>query len=432
MRTASRQVINYIAVFIVFSDALAFRDILPFMDLRGSYFLMALVLVLFISLLRGVYFNKTFLFLFGVVIVFSLCNIYVAKDTFLLLTKQIIGIFGNALVFYLLMKVNRYDVKRLFKVYLNLAVLAGLIGLFQELSYSLGFRAGYDFSYILPSWYSRLSSTGFLKVSSIVPEPAAFCFVMMPAFFAAITSFSRDNFKFLSKWKSLIIIFSVFFSFSLMGYTGITFSLALLFYNHGKIRHFVVGAVLISILMFSAYHSIADLKIRVDDSINALTGKVRLEKTNSSTFTLFSNALVAWESFKDNPVFGSGLGSHSISHDRYIGKVVDVDAVMANYKKHRFFNKGDANSLFLRLVSETGLLGLFFVFCFVFRFWILKKNDKSGFLWVVSNAILAVFLIRAIRGGHYFVGGTFFFMWLYYFAGKSVIAMPKNYRGVCN
>ncbi len=431
MRTVSRRVINYIAVFIVFSDALAFRDILPFMEVRGSYFLMALVLVLFIPLLRGVYFNKTFLFLFGAVIVFSLYNIYVAKDTFSLLAKQVIGIFSSSLIFYLLMKVNSYDVKRLFKVYLNLAFLVGLIGLFQELSYLLGFRAGYDFSYIFPSWRLHLSQAGFLKINSIMSEPSAFCYVMIPAFFAAITSFSKSNFKFLNKGRSLVIILSVVLSFSLVGYMGMFFSFMLLFFNYAKTRYLVVGTVLISILLFSAYDNIADLKIRVDDSINALTGKTELEETNLSTFTLFSNALVAWESFKDNPVFGSGLGSHSISHDRYMGKVVDVDAVMANYK-YTFLNKGDASSLFLRLLSETGLLGLFFIFCFVFRFWILKKNDKSGFLWVVSNAILAVFLIRAIRGGHYFVGGTFFFMWLYYFAGKSVIAMPKNYRGVCN
>jgi hypothetical protein len=431
MRTASRQVINYIAVFIVFSDALTFRDILPFMELRSSYFLLALVLVLCIPLLKGVYFNRTFLFLFGAIIVFSLCNIYVEKDSFFLLAKQVIGIFSSSLIFYLLMKANEYDVKRLFKVYLNLAFLVGLIGLFQELSFLLGFRAGYDFSYIFTSWRLYLSQAGFLKISSILPEPASFCYVMIPAFFAALTSFSKSNFKFLNKWRALVIILSVVLSFSLVGYIGMVLSFMLLLFNYTKIRYLVVGTVLISILMFFAYVNVADLKIRIDDSINAFTGKTKLEETNLSTFTLFSNALVAWESFKDNPVFGSGLGSHSISHDRYMEKVVDVDAVMANYK-YTFLNKGDTSSLFLRLVSETGLLGLFFIFCFVFRFWILKKNDKSGFLWVVSNAILAVFLIRAIRGGHYFVGGIFFFMWLYYFAGKSVIATPKNYRGVCN
>jgi len=407
-----RQSINYLAIFIIFSGGLTLYDYLPFADLRISYLIMAFVLLLCIPFLKGIYFNKAFLFLLGIIIIFSLYNVYIGKDTFVLLTKQIIGIFSTSLIFYLLMKVNKYDVKKMFKVYLNLAVLVGLIGLFQELSYLLGFKIGYDFSYIFPSWTLYLSETGFLQINSIMPEPAAFCYVMMPAFFVALTSFSKSNFKFLNKWKSLIIVSSVFFSFSLVGYIGIIFSLALLFYNYTKIRYLVIGTVLIVVIIFFAYTYIGDIKMRVDDSINVLTGKISLYSANLSTFTLFSNALVAYESFKDNPVFGSGLGSHEISYNRYIGKVVDIGKV------RMFLNVQDANSLFLRLLSETGLFGLLLIFYFIFKFHVLKKNDRSGYLWLISNAILAMFVIRLLRSGHYFDGGFFFFFWIYYFASK--------------
>ncbi len=412
MNLTLRQLINYLAVFIVFSGGLTFQDYLPFADLRISYLIMAFVLLMCTPFLKGIYFNKTFIFLFGIIIIFSLYNVYIGKDTFVLLAKQITGIFSTSLIFYLLMKVNKHDVKKMFNVYLNLAVLVGLIGLFQELSYLLGFKIGYDFSYIFPSWTLYLSKTGFLKINSIMPEPAAFCYSMMPAFFVSISSFSKNNFKFLKKWKSLIIISSVFFSFSLVGYIGMIFSLALLFYNYAKIRYLVIGTVLIVILIFFAYNNIGDLKIRADDSINVLTGKTSLYSANLSTFALFSNALVACESFKDNPVFGSGLGSHEISYNRYIGKVVDIGKVRI------FLNVQDANSLFLRLLSETGLFGLLLIFYFIFKFHVLRKNDRGGYLWLISNAILAMFVIRLLRSGHYFNGGFFFFFWLYYFAGK--------------
>ena len=412
----------------MFSGALTFRGTLPFVDLRISYLIMVLVLFLCMPFLKGVYFNKTFLFLFGIIIVFSLYNVYIGKDTFVLLTKQIIGIFLTSFTFYLLMEVNRYNVKKLFKVYLNLAFLVGLIGLFQELNYLLGFKAGYDFSYIFPSWRLHLSKTGFLRVNSILPEPATFCYSMMPAFFVSISSFSKNNFRFLKKWKSLIIISSVFFSFSLVGYIGMIVSLALLFYNYVKMRYLAMGGALIVVVMFFAYNNIGDIKMRVDDSIDVLTGKMNLYSANLSTFTLFSNALVAYESFKDNPVFGSGLGSHEISYNRYIGKVVSIHRVVM------FLNVEDANSLFLRLLSETGLFGLLLIFYFIFKFRVLKKNDKSGYLWLISNAILAMFLIRLLRYGHYFVGGFFFFFWLYYFAGRSnMLKMQnskRNHRGL--
>ena len=418
----SLNVINYLAVFIVFCDAFTLPNALPFMELRGSYPLMALVLVLCLPFSKGIPFSRTFLLLFGAIVAFSLYNVYIGNDTLFLLTKQAVGIFSNSMIFYLLMKVNKYDVKRLFKVYLHLALLTGLIGLFQELNYLLGFRAGYDFSYILAS-NVHISPGGFLKVTSIMSEPSAFCYVMMPAFFAAIASFSKSDFRCLNKWQSVIIILSVICSFSLVGYMGMIFSFMLLFFNYSKMKYLLTGTAVIFILMFFAYDNIPDLTMRVDDSINTLTGKAKLEETNLSTYALFSNTLVAWESFKDNPLFGSGLGSHSISYDRYIDTVVDTDAVNPDFS---FQNRGDTSSLFVRLMSETGLFGLLSISYFVFRFWILKKNDKSNSLWIVNNAILVVFLVRAIRGGHYFVGGTFFFAWSYYFSGKSSAVLTED------
>jgi len=324
-------------------------------------------------------------------------------------------------MFYLLIKINKYNINKLFGIYLNFAVLVGLIGLFQELSYLTGFEKGYNFGYIFPTWRLYLSKIGLLKINSIMPEPAHFCSVMMPAFFVALISFSKSNFKFLNKWKSLIIIFSVFFSFSLVGYVGVLLSIALLFYNYGRIRHLIFGTIFLLIISFFAYKNIRDIRIRVDDSVNVIAGKMDLYSANLSTFGLFSNALVAYESFKDNPVFGSGLGSHELSYNKYIGKVVNVNKVI------RFLNVQDASSLFLRLLSETGLFGILCFFWFIFKFHVLKKNDRCGYLWIINNAILATFLIRLIRSGHYFVGGFFFFFWLYYFTARSnTLALNRN------
>ncbi len=404
------QFINYAVIFTIFSDAFTFQGILP-IDLRMSYFVVIPVLLLLV--LKSAYLNKFFFFTFIIVILSSLFNILIGKDTFILLMKQVVGISITSIMFYLLIIVNKYNVKRLFRIYLNIAFLVALIGLIQEISYLLGFRGGYDFSYIIPLWKFSLSATGFLRINSIMGESASFCYAMMPAFFVSIASFSRTNFKFIKKWKSLVIILSTFFSFSTVGYIGIIFSLGLLFYNYGKIRRLIMGATAVFAFIFLLYTTVGDFRIRVDDSISVIAGETYLETTNASTFAFLSNALVAYESFKDSPVFGSGLGSHEISYNRYIGEVLDVDKVIM------FLNVQDANSLFLRLLSETGLFGILLVFLFILKFRVLKKNDRSGYLWLISNAILAMFLIRLLRQGHYFIGGFFFFFWLYYFAGRS-------------
>jgi O-antigen ligase len=416
-----KKIINYLLTSAIFCGSLTFHKFFSFADLRIADLILVFVLLLWILFLKSLYFNKTFLILFIIIIILSLCNVFLGKDTLVLLTKQIVGISISSLAFYLLIKINDYDVKKLFKIYLNFAFLVGLIGLFQELSYLLDFKMGYDFSYIFPSWELYLTRAGFLKINSIMSEPAVFCHVMIPAFFTALTTFSKRSFKFMGMWKSTIIILSFFLSFSLVGYIGIGVSLFLLVYNYGKIRNIVTGIVLIIVFIFFTYTNINTIKMRIDDSIGVLRGEMSLEKANLSTFTLFSNALVAYESFKDNPVFGSGLGSHNVSYSRYIGKVVDMDRVII------FLNMEDANSLFLRLLSETGLFGLLLIFYFIFKFHVLKKKDEKGYLWIISNAILVMFLMGLARSGHYFVGGFFFFFWIYYFSGKHSTILRDSY-----
>ena len=153
-----------------------------------------------------------------------------------------------------------------------------------------------------------------------------------------------------------------------------------------------------------------------------LTGKANLTTVNLSTFALFSNSLVAYNSFRDNPIFGSGLGSHKLSYHKYIGDIVDVNKIST------FLNVDDANSLFLRLLSETGLFGIIIFFYFIFKFHLSKKRDESNYLWIINNAILVMFLIRLIRIGHYFIYGFFFFFWLYYFAWKFNKTQSKKHK----
>jgi len=416
------QNLNYIVVFTIFSSAFTFGNIFSFADLRISYLIVVLALLSWLLFLKNVYFNKVFFFLFSIIIISSLYNIYIGKDTPGLLVKQVIGISLNAIIFYLLIEINKYDLKRLFKVYLNIAFLVGAIGLFQELSYLLNFKFGYDFHYIIPNWKISISQTGFLRINSILSEPSSFCYSMLPAFFVSLISFSKNSFRFLTKWKSLIIILSFFLTFSTVGYIGIVISIFLLMYNYRKIRYTFVSIILMFVFVFFLWNNIGDFQVRIGDSIDMLTGKANLRTINLSTFVLFSNSLVAYNSFKDNPIFGSGLGSHKLSYHKYINDIVDVNKISM------FLNVDDANSLFSRLLSETGLFGIIIFFYFLFKFHLLKKRDESNYLWIINNAILAMFLIRLIRCGHYFINGFFFFFWLYYFSWKLNKTQYKNYE----
>jgi O-antigen ligase len=144
--------------------------------------------------------------------------------------------------------------------------------------------------------------------------------------------------------------------------------------------------------------------------VSVLTGQNKIQDANFSTVTFFSNAVVAWHSFKSNPLFGSGLGSHELSYDKFINKAIDVTKVPG------FANAKDANSLFFRLMSETGLFGLVFIFIFIVTFYLKYSSRRQSHLWVINNASLSMIALRLVRQGHYFVDGFFFFIWLYYFS----------------
>jgi len=405
---------NYVLTFIVFSGGLVLRE-QDQIDLRVSYVIAALGICALIYNSKGLVYNRKALLVFFVILVSSIWNIHDGSNSGFLLLKQVIGIGMSSFVFYLLVKANKYDVRKLFKVYLNLAFIVGLIGLFQQCSYLLNFEPGYDYSYIFLSWKFVTTKTVFLRVNSIMPEPAAFSISMMPAFFTAIVSISGPANKFLTKPKSLVIICSVFLSFSTVGYIGVVFSILLLFYNLQRKRDLILCGLLTPVFALIAYQTVGDIRMRVDDSIGILTGSKSMKEVNLSTLTLYTNAHITYQSFKNNPVFGSGLGSRQIVYDTY------VERILWN-PKFKYLNIKDGNSLFLRLVSEVGLFGLIFVFYFIYKFHLPKKRSPDWSLWVINNSILALLTVKMLRSGHYFNYGLMFFIWLYYFTNKYAMS----------
>ncbi len=409
---------NYLIIFNIFGGGFVLFSS-PF-DLYLGYIFIILFLFVYLTFYMDIYVNRAFIFILMLLTFFSLINVYLGNDSLALLLKQFVGISISGIGYYLLFKVNKYDCDKLFKIYLKIAFIVAIIGIIQQISYLADFKYGYDYSYFISNFkVVETGGLGLLRVNSILPEPAHFAASMMPATFIAILNiFKNENF-YISKWKSLIIISSVLLSFSVVAYIGVIIALMLIIYNYKRFKYLALGVILISAFMLFTYIYVPDVKMRVDDSISALRGEVTLEEVNLSTFALLSNALVAYNSFINNPIFGSGLGSHAISYDKYIGTIVDI-----NKLGFVAVNRQDANSLFLRLISETGLLGIIIVSYFILKFYIPRRKDNH--LWIISNSILCLFFLTLLRQGHYFYNGLFFFVWGYYFVYKNLIRLDKK------
>ena len=105
-------------------------------------------------------------------------------------------------------------------------------------------------------------------------------------------------------------------------------------------------------------------------------------------------------------MFGGGIGSHPVAFKKY--------SLASKFKVAGFNNNSaDANSMLLRLFSETGLFGVTIFIYIIFKFYVRRDPDRDTFHWLVSNAILVMILLNLFRQGHYFLNGFPFFVLIY-------------------
>lgn len=194
-------------VFVIFSDALVITTT-DLCEVRISYFILILFILVLFPLLKKIYFSKTFIIAFIFIICSSLFNIYLGNDRLFFVLKQTLGISLNAFAFYVLIKFNNEDIKRLVKIYLNIACAVGLIGIIQEIGYILHIQWLFDYRVIFPKILlpTVFYTEPLLRVNSILSEPASFSIAMMPAFSIALFSFRRKNFNFINRGCCFVII----------------------------------------------------------------------------------------------------------------------------------------------------------------------------------------------------------------------------------
>ena len=406
--------INYLLIFNVFAGGFVLTSSLPF-EFYIGYIFIIYFLSIYILRYPNVGINSTFLIILIALTFFSLVNVCLGNVPPFLVAKPVLGILITGTAYYLLIKINKYEIDKLFKIYLRIALIVAVIGICQEISYLVGFKSGYDYSDIISKWAFMTNTGGMLRVNSIFMEPSHFAISMAPAFFVSLLSISRKHPLYLKtkvgRMGSIIVVISYILTFSAVAYLAILISLVLIFFNVRKLRYLLL--VVIPVVIYAAYAYMPEIRMRVDDTIGVATGSTKAAESHLSVYAFVSNAFVAYKSFIDNPLFGRGLGSHPISYDEFIRSGASGGFWQEDYPEA---NKKDAGSLLLRVTSEAGLFGIIVVLYFVFKCRVKTSDSKN--LRIISNAIFVMFMIQLLRQGHYFYNGFFFFVWLYYFAYK--------------
>lgn len=401
---------NYLLIFNIFAGGFVLYH--SSFEFYLGYIFIVFFLVAHIVHYKNFAFNFSFSIILAILFFSSFVNIYLGNVTTFLVMKQVLGILITGSAYFLLIRMNGYNVDKLFKIYLRIALIVAIIGIIQEFSFLIGFKLGYDYSWIIPKWKCLPAKGGMLRVNSIFLEPSHLVISMAPALFISLVTIFKNNTYYLTKKASTAIIICFVLTFSVLFYIAILISM-LIIYSKEKKSRYLLMVLIMAIFFYIGYSCLPEIRMRVDDTVGVVTGALPPTHSHLTVYAYISNASVAFKSFMKNPLFGSGLGSHLISYDRSICPSCSNVFLQDGYTG---INKTDANSLFLRLISETGLFGIIVVFYFIFRFRLNYGTNKN--MQILSNAVFVLFIIQLLRQGHYFYNGLFFFVWIYYFVFK--------------
>lgn len=367
--------------------------------------------VIFVAMLPSYFLkyglNRNLLLIFLTLFVTGLFNIIIGNNTPEQFFKVFTGLSLSYFFYYYVINEYKFDVEQLFKWYLKGCYIAAIIGAIQFISFQIGFEPGYNFKPPLNKWGVIVGGNFGIRVNSVFGEPTYLGAVFSAAFLVSLYNLFRKETYYLSKFQSSLIIIIYILSFSGLGQIGILLSVILIAVNFGLVRYFILFIPIGLYLFKIMYDNVKEFRERYDSLIDLFSGgKFQLGKTHGSSFILYNNFKVALENFKTNFMFGSGIGSHQYAFEKFsIAKTIKVYGFN--------LNSADANSMLLRLISETGLFGVSIFVFIIFKGYVLRDPDRPSNHWLISNGILVMILLNLFRQGHYFLNGFPFFVLLY-------------------
>ena len=329
--------------------------------------------------------SKKILTIFSYLTVVALVNIFQGYNSLSLFLMQLIGIAFVSLYYYnFILFVG--DFRMLMNIYIKVSYYIALIGLALFLFQLL--------------YYGSVR-----RLESVMNEPAHYVVLIMPAFYILFWRYVK--FK-ENKKEMYVLLFSIFFAASSVGFIG----LVLVYVLGRKITlSSIVKTIFVpSIFMVLLYNYNEHVRLRVFDTFKTLT-TLSVEGTNLSTYALVSNVYIASRNFFDHTLMGSGLGSYRMVHELYVNDIEGIESLTQWGNGYEEMNKNDAGSLFLRILAEHGLIGIILLFIF------LNKNRKKldAERKLISNALLVLILLKLFREVHYFSPDIWFFLTMFYF-----------------
>lgn len=364
------------------------QDVLPYVQ-----YVFLLGILFFNNKKTKLKISSKFYIVITIIFIHGLLNVFLGEHKCGLLITQL-GVISFCYIAYNSI-LSVYNVRQVFEMYWRSAIFVSLYGIIHKV---IGIIIGIDTQ---------------TRLTSLMGEPAGLCYFLAPIvvliiFWYINPSMRDEEFRFINnKWGTVVILLAYFGAFSSVGYFGLFVAFIIAWWAKGISLKKVFLLVLGAMVAIGLYSYIPDVQIRVDDSIKVLNTDENEEdftNVNLSTYTLYNNAHVTYEIIKETNGLGIGLGGYQVGFDKHA-----LYVPLRSNRSSFYLNREDANSLFLRLISELGVVGILVVLWWLIHYRVKINNKYMAYSYCVG----VLFVMFLLRSGNYVTDGRILFVCLY-------------------
>lgn len=388
MKIIVKQYLLVTSVFAIFTEGLFFNFII---DWKLIYLIILSNYVIMIKYYKLKLNNYFILLLIALFVHGVVTNLFIGIPPNFMLA-QLIGMSIMGIYYYNF--VSLYNLDDIINLYVKISFYVAVIG--------------YVFYFL--NFHPLAHIPNETRLMSIFKEPAHYAVVVMPACFY--------YFKIKNYFRFFILFGTLILSNSSLAYIGCALIFIIPNLSLKRLGYFVAIVPVIVGVFYYIYTEYPFLKLRVDDTYETLnsvnSGKFK-EQTNLSSYAILSNMFIAKENVMDHP-FGSGIGSHLYVHNTIYSKGMRAPEYLRKQNLEDT-NATDANSMFIRIVSEMGILGLILILSLMYL--ASKSFSFNTNQMFFAQGVFIYLLLKLFRDGHYFPPEFYLFVWVLYFGLKT-------------
>ena len=351
-------------------------------------------------------FTKRLGLLAGIVFLHGVVNIVAGNDNISLFIIQYGSIFFCIVVFETI--IENYTVNKIFSIYWKAAFIMSVIGVIEVVLCIFNNPILANIPIVFSNTaYSSKAVWIFPRICALCQEPSFLGYFLAPAMgiivfqLIAPEYIDKDFLLVKRKFACLCIAVTYMMTFSFVAYVGLALMILAAWWSKGiSIKKLLIPIFAIAIAVIT-YLTIADIRLRIDDTIAVFTGAKSGSMVNLTSYTYYSNWTVAMNSFKSSFGFGTGLGSYRFMFDKFNLGEWGMSGIA--------FNREDGNSMLFRIMVELGVLGIIAVIYFIKKYF--PQKNRMNYVFGISIFVLMVMLL--FRMGNYTHGALVLFVCLY-------------------